>query len=150
MDLRPQLLITRGLPACGKTTWARSWVAEDPDHRAHFNRDDHRVSMHGSYRSAAADLQVTIATQAAIGALLAAGIWVIEASTNLVPDHLWQLQLVAARANVCSRVVDLTSVPLQLCVDRNQKRPPATQVPEEYIRALHRSYIAGSTGGASR
>lgn len=38
-----KLIITRDLPASGKTTWARSWVAEDPIHRTRVNRDDIRA-----------------------------------------------------------------------------------------------------------
>ena len=36
------LLLTRGLPASGKTTFARAWVAESPTDRARINRDDLR------------------------------------------------------------------------------------------------------------
>lgn len=35
-----QLIITRGIPASGKSTWAKEWVAEDPDHRVRVNRDE--------------------------------------------------------------------------------------------------------------
>ena len=39
------LIITRGLPGCGKTTYARAWVAEDREHRARVNRDDIRAML---------------------------------------------------------------------------------------------------------
>lgn len=36
------MIITRGYPASGKSTWARSWVAENPDNRIEVNRDNVR------------------------------------------------------------------------------------------------------------
>lgn len=43
-----KLIICRGIPASGKSTWAKNWVAEDPTHRARFNWDDAR-NMMGPY-----------------------------------------------------------------------------------------------------
>ena len=45
----PVLVITRGLPGSGKSTWARQWVSQDPAHRAEVNRDSLRLMMHGGY-----------------------------------------------------------------------------------------------------
>lgn len=38
----PKMIITRGFPASGKTTWANEWVAQDPENRVNVNRDDIR------------------------------------------------------------------------------------------------------------
>ena len=35
-----KLIICRGLPASGKSTWAKQWVLEDPEHRVRINQDD--------------------------------------------------------------------------------------------------------------
>ena len=43
-----EILYTVGLPASGKTTYARQWVQEDPKHRVRINRDDIR-RMLGPY-----------------------------------------------------------------------------------------------------
>ena len=43
-----KLIITRGPPASGKSTWAKQWVLEDPEHRVRFNNDDIR-NMLGKY-----------------------------------------------------------------------------------------------------
>lgn len=139
-----ELLITRGLPGSGKSTWARAWVAEDPAHRARINRDDHRTSMHGGHRGPATEDQVTIATHAAISALLGAGISVIEDGTNLPAQNQFALQLLAVRAGVRCRLIDLTDVELQDCLDRNARRTGADRVPTEYIEAMHRQYIVGA------
>lgn len=43
-----RLIICRGLPASGKTTWAKEWVMKDPGNRVRINLDDIR-SMLGKY-----------------------------------------------------------------------------------------------------
>ena len=60
----PTLHITRGLPASGKSTWAREWVAEDPASRAEVNRDQLRLMMHGGFVNA--EMQITAARDGAV------------------------------------------------------------------------------------
>lgn len=43
-----QILILRGIPASGKTTYALKWVNEDPNNRVRLNQDDIRT-MFGKY-----------------------------------------------------------------------------------------------------
>lgn len=43
-----KLILTRGIPGSGKSTWAKAWVAEDPEHRVRLNWDDMR-NMMGPY-----------------------------------------------------------------------------------------------------
>jgi len=43
------LMVPRGVPASGKSTWAKDWVADDPDTRVRVNRDDIRFMLFGKY-----------------------------------------------------------------------------------------------------
>lgn len=43
-----KIIICRGIPASGKSTWAKQWVLEDPEHRIRINQDDIR-NMLGKY-----------------------------------------------------------------------------------------------------
>jgi predicted kinase len=45
-----KIILTRGLPASGKSTWAKKWVAEDDTHRVRINFDDIR-NMMGPYKN---------------------------------------------------------------------------------------------------
>ena len=42
------LIICRGIQGSGKSTWAKQWCHEDPEHRVRFNNDDIR-NMLGVY-----------------------------------------------------------------------------------------------------
>jgi predicted kinase len=46
--VKPELLLLCGLPASGKSTFAKEWVAEDPDGRVRINYDDMRLARYGS------------------------------------------------------------------------------------------------------
>lgn len=40
-----KLILTRGVPASGKTTWAKGWLAEKPESRLRANRDEIRAML---------------------------------------------------------------------------------------------------------
>lgn len=46
--MKRKVIILQGIPASGKSTWARAWVEEDKETRVRFNRDDIR-NMLGVY-----------------------------------------------------------------------------------------------------
>ena len=46
--MKKKLILTRGIQGSGKSTWAKAWVAEDPEHRIRINNDDLR-NMFGVY-----------------------------------------------------------------------------------------------------
>ena len=43
-----KIILTRGIQGSGKSTWAKQWAEEDPEHRVRFNNDDIR-NMLGKY-----------------------------------------------------------------------------------------------------
>ena len=45
---KKKLILTRGIQGSGKSTWAKAWVEEDPEHRIRINNDDMR-NMLGKY-----------------------------------------------------------------------------------------------------
>lgn len=90
-----KLTVTQGLPASGKTTYARRVVAADPVRRARVNRDDARALLHSGYVEKATEELVTAATHAAIRALLQRGVDVYCDDTNLKADTVEELRQLA-------------------------------------------------------
>lgn len=139
-----QLLITRGLPGCGKTTKAREWVAADREHRARVNRDDIRAMLDdGQFVKGVTEPRILAARDAAISSLLAKGVDVISDDTNLPQRTARDLAKLARRAGADLVVIDLTAVPLATCLERNAARTDKHPVPEDAIRDMHARYLAG-------
>lgn len=137
-----ELVITRGLPASGKTTCARRWVAEDRIGRVRINRDDLRDMIDdGVFVKGVTEARILLARDHLIGEFLADGYSVICDDTNLPDAVVTGLRDLAARG-AQFRVIDLTDVPLETCLARNALREGRRKVPDQVIRNMHRDYIA--------
>ena len=100
-----------------------------------------RLMMHGGY--ADAEVQVTAARDAAIGALLGRGVSVVCSDTNLPQRVARDLARVARLAGAGVEVRDMTDVPLETCLARNAARTDKEPVPEDRVRDMHARYVAG-------
>ncbi|WP_327351634.1 phosphatase domain-containing protein [Streptomyces sp. NBC_01304] len=138
----PTLHFTRGLPASGKTTWARAWTAEDRAGRARVNRDDLRAMLDsGEHVKGVTEKRVMAVRDAAILKLLRQGHDVVCDDTNLPQRVARDLARLADRAGAELEVHDFTDVPLETCLERDAAR--AASVGEDTIRDLHLRYLAG-------
>jgi predicted kinase len=135
-----RLLITRGLPASGKTTFARKLQPRV----IRVNRDDLRLMLHGRRLfTETAESQVTHIQRMSVEALLARRADVIVDDTNLRGSTVREWAVLAARFGAGFEVHDLTEVPLEECIRRDAARPPDVRVGERNIRRMHDRYIAG-------
>lgn len=139
------LHLTRGLPASGKTTFAKKWVAEAPDTRARLNRDDLRAMLHDPYSGYPTERAVSIVQHNATNALLRKGYDVIVDDTNLVARHLREWLKLAERQG--AEVVfhdEFMAVPVDVCIAYDEARQAAggRSVGEDVIRTMHGKYLA--------
>ncbi|MEV1332562.1 AAA family ATPase [Micromonospora costi] len=136
----PRLIATRGLPASGKTTFARTLQPSV----VRVNRDDLRRMLHGERLFTQwAEAQVTTAQRAQVEALLRARADVCVDDTNLRARTLRDWAELAARYGADFEVHDFTDVPLDECLRRDAARPEAERVGEAAIRRLHERYLEG-------
>jgi tRNA uridine 5-carbamoylmethylation protein Kti12 len=139
-----ELVVTRGLPGCGKTTYARSWVAADREHRARVNRDDiRRMLDDGEFVKGITEPRVLAARDALIVALLRRGLDVICDDTNLPQRAVRDLARLAAHARAGFFVIDLTDVPWAECVKRDAARSDKQPVGGPVIRDMHERFLKG-------
>ncbi|MEH0983095.1 phosphatase domain-containing protein [Micromonospora sp. CPCC 205556] len=134
-----RLIATRGLPASGKTTFARTLQPAV----VRVNRDDLRRMLHGERLfTQRAEYQVTLAQRAQVEALLGARVSVCLDDTNLRSRTLRDWADLAARHDADFVVHDFTDVPLEECLRRDAARAEEDRVGEVYIRRLHERYLA--------
>lgn len=123
-----KLIVMRGLPGSGKSTWAKAWVAEDPMHRARINRDSLRKMVHDGVFIAqdsnvpGTERAIQHIRDAAIRELLGRGVSVVSDDTNLPTRHVRDLRRIAMLAGAEFEVVDLTNVDLETCIKRDAER----------------------------
>jgi predicted kinase len=129
------LIVTRGLPASGKTTHAiRQGMTR-------VNRDMLRLMLHGRWIGTdEAEHEVTIAEQVLVGGLLAARVGLIVDDCNLFPGALETWFDLARRTGHQFLVHDFTHVDVEVCVRRAAGRGEG-EAGEDVIRRMHRKYF---------
>lgn len=135
-----RLLITRGLPASGKTTFARKLQP----YVVRVNRDDIRLMLHGRRLFTQwAEAQVTAVQRDVVETLLRVRADVVVDDTNLRTQRVREWAELAVRHNATLEVHDFTDVPLAECLRRDAARPDDERVGEEAIRRMFDRYLKG-------
>ena len=133
-----KLIICRGLPASGKSTWAKQWVLEDPEHRVRINQDDIRLMLGKYWVPSREKLVQHIQEEALIEALLR-GYDIVIDNTNLNKKVLDNYHtLVIAYGNHAIEYKDFFDTPLSICIERDKNRD--LQVTENVIRSFYNNY----------
>jgi predicted kinase len=135
------LYITRGLPASGKTTWAKAWVAVDPASRARINRDDLRAMVYGDATdySWPQEAAVTDASREMVRTLLKSGRDVVADDMNLRPKYVREWLRFAHAIGADVEVVEFPCSPDE-SIERDAARPRPvgaeviTRMVEKYTR----------------
>jgi predicted kinase len=134
--MNKKIIFLKGLPASGKSTWAKEFVDNNPNW-LRVNKDDLRLMMHNGKWSNGNEKQVLVVRDAAIRSALDQGYNVIVDDTNFAPRHN-DIKKIAAehKAEVEEKYFD---VPLEECLIRNQNR--LNKVPDEVIKSMYNKYI---------
>ena len=56
----PKIILTRGIQGSGKSTWAKKYIEEDPEHRVRWNNDDFKKMLGDKWTPKKAALIATI------------------------------------------------------------------------------------------
>lgn len=134
------VVMTKGLPAAGKTTWARAEVAAQDDKPLRLSLDDLRQMFFDGRQSAENEEFVIAARDALMELALSRSRSVVVDATNLDPRHEESIRrIVDQYPSARFDIADFTSVPLETCVRRDYQRE--SPVGEAVIRDMYLNYI---------
>lgn len=133
-----KLIICRGLPASGKSTWAKQWVLEDPEHRVRINQDDIRLML-GKYWVPNREPLVQHIQKEALIEALERGYDIVIDNTNLNKKVLdCYRALTIDYGNHAIEYKDFFDTPLSVCIERDKQRD--LKVTEKIIRGFFERY----------
>lgn len=144
-----KIILCRGIQGSGKTTWAKQWALEDPEHRVRFNNDDIR-NMLGKYWVPSREDLVKDLRRTFICDAMFWGLDIVIDNMNLNPKEIEYYNTILDSWNNPKGVVpDVVRpkyslefkdffIPLQECIDRDSKRP--NPIGEEVIRKTYEKY----------
>lgn len=133
-----KVILTKGLPASGKSTWAREILERFPGQFKRVNKDDLRAMLDGGKWSKDNEKFVLAIRDHIITESLKNGKHVIVDDTNLHDKHKIHIkELVGGHALVETQSFD---TPIDECIERDRKR--ANGVGEKIIRDMHRQFMA--------
>lgn len=135
------LIMTKGLPGSGKSSWAKEFVLKaQPGTVVRINKDDMRAMLHADRWNPANERQVVRARDALVEAFLLKKVHsVIVDDTNFAPAHEKRLRQLADRHGARFEIKDFTEVPLHTCIKRDLAREKS--VGEAVIRKMHDQYL---------
>lgn len=130
-----KILMLKGLPGSGKSTWAKTFVEGDGTW-VRVNKDSIR-DMIGGYSPKKEKLVLKV-RDALIEAALKEGKKVIVDDTNFHPKHEIRLRMVA---DIYAATFDVKvfDTPLDECIKNDLKRP--NSVGERVIKKMHQDYL---------
>lgn len=116
-----KIIMLKGLPASGKSTWAKEKINENSNY-IRINKDDIRESITGKWTSKKEKIVISI-RNSLIKTGISLGKNVIIDDTNLNPKHEQSLKTLAQELGVEFEINDsFLKVPVEECVERDIKR----------------------------
>lgn len=135
----PKLIMTKGLPASGKTTWAKTQIKQGGSVKR-VNKDDLRAMLDNSNHNRLNEDFVLQTRDAIVKAALMRGQTIIVDDTNFAPKHEHALRKIAEECNATFQVKDFTDVPLVECIKRDLARPNPVGI--AVITDMHKQWLA--------
>ena len=140
------ILLTRGIPASGKSTW----IKENNLEPYTLSADNIRLLMQSPVTNIDGELVITQKNDSKVWALLfnlleqrmERGEFIVVDGTHYRAELLHKYYNLIDKYRYRAYVVDFTDVPLSECIKRNKEREAYKFVPEEVLRKMHAVFEA--------
>lgn len=148
----PKIILCRGIQGSGKTTWAKKWAEEDPEHRVRWNNDDFR-RMLGKYWVPKREVIISSTELYFINAAMHRGYDIVIDNMNLNPKYYEFIKkmiedfncMVVESEQYILEFKDFFDVSLEECIERDSKRP--NPIGEEVIKTTYEKHKFILEGG---
>lgn len=153
MENKRKIILCRGIQGSGKSTWAKAWVTEDPEHRIRINNDDIR-NMLGVYWVTSREDVVSHIKKESVKYAMQRGYDIVVDNMNLNPKEVkfWEDIVNAHNNYINSKDIVQPAwvqweyeiefkdffIPLEECIRRDAMRP--NPIGEKVIRDTWRRY----------
>jgi predicted kinase len=134
-----KLIVMKGLPASGKSTWAKAYVKSHPN-TVRINRDDLRLMLFDVQFDARLEDGVNSAQVFLMAGFGAEGLDIVLDNTNLNPKVMRAMEAWAKARDYELEVKDFTHVSLSECIQRDSKRG-AQSVGKKVITRMWRQFL---------
>lgn len=135
-----KVILTKGLPGSGKSTWAKLQLREHPDKYKIVCKDDLRAMLDNGHWSKTNEKFVLKMRDLLILEAIDAGYSVIVSDTNLVQKHEQAIRALVDGMAIVEINDEFLSVPLDECIARDLQRP--NSVGETVIRRMYNQFVA--------
>ena len=135
--MNKKLVALRGLPASGKSTFAKQLVERFGYKR--FNKDDLREMLDNSFYSRKNEAYVTDMMFLMISMALRKGMDVVVDNTNLHPFQINKCRELAER-HEAEMIIQDFDIPLEVCVERDLQRSKG-RVGKEVIQKMYDKFF---------
>ena len=142
-----KIILTQGIQGSGKTTWAKAWVAEDPEHRIRINNDDITSIWGQPFGTPGLYERLRMFRMLMINQAISEDLDIVIDNMNLSNSSIKEIEEIIEEHNCNLDFIpkykieykDFTNVPLEVCIERDSKRP--NPIGEKIIRDTYNKYI---------
>lgn len=137
------IIMTKGIPASGKSTWTKQEMRAHPKRYKRVNKDILRAMLDGEEWSPARERFMLSIRDYAVERALWRGFDVIIDDTNFSDKHWESMCRIAKRmgnVTVCEKYFEVS---LPEALRRNEKRPEGERVPEDIVKNMYRKHVRG-------
>lgn len=135
-----EIIMTKGLPASGKSTWAKDIVDRNIGKYKRVSKDSLRLMLDNNKWSKDNERFVLNLRDTIVVETLSKGLNIIVDDTNLAPVHEIRLRELAKECSAQFTIKEFTDVSLEECIKRDQKRE--NYVGEKVIRDMYKQFLA--------
>jgi tRNA uridine 5-carbamoylmethylation protein Kti12 len=145
-----KIILTQGIQGSGKTTWAKAWVAEDPEHRIRINNND-ITSMWGQpFGTSGLYERLKYFRRLMICRAMNENLDIVIDNMNLSNSSLKEIKEIVNEYNEYNlpdlnlddyviEYKDFTKVPLEVCIERDSHRE--NPIGKDIIISTYNKYI---------